>query len=91
MEALIVIVRVRRNNFVQHTLYEVIRLLKKAEELALENGYKKLSLGVEFYNKEAKRIYEKFGFHETDKVEFPQKYHKYSIDGFYKMVKVLSE
>jgi len=68
-----------------------VELLKKAEELALENGYKKLSLGVEFYNKDAKRIYEKFGFHETDKVEFPQKYHKYSIDGFYKMVKVLSE
>jgi ribosomal protein S18 acetylase RimI-like enzyme len=67
-----------------------VELLKKAEELALKKGYNKLSLTVEFYNKEAKRIYEKFGFHETDKVELPKKYHKYSIDGFYKMVKVLN-
>jgi len=67
-----------------------VELLKKAEELAHEKGYNKLSLAVEFYNKDAKRIYEKFGFNETDKVEFPKKYRKYSIDGFYKMVKVLN-
>lgn len=67
-----------------------VELLKKAEELAREKGYNKLSLTVEFYNKEAKRIYEKFGFYETDKVVLPKKYHKYSIDGFYKMVKVLN-
>lgn len=66
-----------------------VELLKKAEEIAREKGLKKISLAVEFYNKSAKRIYEKFGFIETAKVEFPKKYHKYSIDGFYKMIKTL--
>jgi len=66
-----------------------LELLQKAEELAKENGYKKLSLCVELYNGNAKRIYEKFGFCPTEKVELPSKYHKYSIDGFYKMVKML--
>jgi len=67
-----------------------VELLNKAEELAREKGFNKLSLAVEFYNKDAKKIYEKFGFKETAKVEFPKKYHKYSIDGFYKMVKILN-
>ena len=66
-----------------------VELLKKAEELAREKGYNKLSLTVEFYNGNAKKFYEKFGFIETDKVDFPKKFHKYSLDGFYKMVKVL--
>ena len=64
-------------------------LLKKAEELAKENGYKKLSLVVEHYNKNAKRVYEKFGFKEELNVILPKKYHKHNLDGFYKMVKVL--
>ena len=53
-----------------------VELLKKAEELAREKGYNKLSLTVEFYNENAKKLYEKFGFIETDKVDFPKKFHK---------------
>lgn len=68
-----------------------VELLKKAEELAKEEGYRKLSLAVEFKNRDAKRIYERFGFCQTDQVELPKKYMKYSLDGFYKMVKVLEE
>jgi ribosomal protein S18 acetylase RimI-like enzyme len=67
-----------------------VELLMKAEQLAREKGFNKLSLAVEFYNKEAKRIYEKFGFIEEKKIEFPKKYHKFHIEGFYKMVKVLN-
>ncbi|PZD92895.1 hypothetical protein DNH61_25705 [Paenibacillus sambharensis] len=66
-----------------------VELLHQAEELAREQGFNKLSLAVEFRNSAAIRIYEKFGFRQTDKVDFPRKYHKHSIDGFYKMVKVL--
>lgn len=66
-----------------------VELLEKAEELAREKGYHKLVLAVELYNKAAKRIYEKFGFVEEKKVEFPKKYHKHGVDGFYKMVKML--
>lgn len=64
-------------------------LLEKAEELAGEKGYAKLVLVVEYYNKEAKRIYEKHGFIETMNVAFPKKYHKHGVDGFYKMEKTL--
>jgi ribosomal protein S18 acetylase RimI-like enzyme len=67
-----------------------VELLQKAEELARQKGFARLSLAVEFYNEAAKKIYEKFGFRQTDRVEFPQKYRKYSLDGFYKMVKVLT-
>ncbi|MEK3731660.1 GNAT family N-acetyltransferase [Paenibacillus sp. FSL M8-0334] len=68
-----------------------VELLRKAEELAREAGYHKLVLTVEFQNREAKRIYEKFGLRQTDQVELPKKYHKYGLDGFYKMEKVLNE
>ncbi|CAM4448969.1 GNAT family N-acetyltransferase [Paenibacillus tarimensis] len=66
-----------------------VELLHKAEELAKEQGFSKISLAVELRNSDAKRIYEKFGFRQTAGVEFPRKYHKHSIDGFYKMVKIL--
>lgn len=66
-----------------------LELLREAERLAVSQGYSKLSLAVEFYNKKAKSIYEHFGFKQVAKVEFPENYHKYDIDGFYKMVKPL--
>lgn len=66
-----------------------VELLEKAEELARKEGYHKLSLAVEFKNSSAKRIYERFGFCQTNQVEFPKKYIKYSLGGLYKMVKVL--
>ncbi len=64
-------------------------LLKKAEELARESGHKKLSLLVEFYNANAKKVYENFGFIEEIKVTLPNKYHKHHLAGCYKMVKML--
>jgi len=68
-----------------------VELLKKAEELAREKQYTKLSLLVELDNPHAKRIYEKFGFVETARFELPEKYHKFSIEGVYKMVKILEQ
>lgn len=67
-----------------------VELLNHAEVLAREQGFKKLSLIVEFYNTHAKKVYEKFGFCEEKKVDFPKKYHKHSLDGIYKMVKILN-
>jgi ribosomal protein S18 acetylase RimI-like enzyme len=67
-----------------------VELLKRAEELAISEGYKKLSLAVEFYNTNAKRVYEKFGFKEVQTIEFPRKYHKFGLKGFYKMIKELN-
>ncbi|MCK7486790.1 MAG: GNAT family N-acetyltransferase [Bacillus subtilis] len=64
-------------------------LLQSAEAIARQKGFKKLSLAVEFYNTGAKRLYERYGFVEEAKVSFPKRYHKYDIDGFDKMVKVL--
>lgn len=65
-------------------------LLKQAEDLAKSKGYQKLSLLVETYNHHAKHIYELFGFKETSHVLFPKRYHKYGIEGYYKMVKRLA-
>jgi ribosomal protein S18 acetylase RimI-like enzyme len=64
-------------------------LLEHVEAIAREKGFKKLSLAVEFYNVKAKRLYERFGFVEEVAVMFPKRYHKYSIDGFFKMVKLI--
>jgi len=66
-----------------------VKLLQKAEEIALEKGLSKLSLYVEIDNSYAIRVYEKFGFHEVKKVVLPEKYNKYNLFGFYKMSKVI--
>lgn len=64
-------------------------LLKQAEDLARSKGYQKLSLLVETYNHHAKQIYEAFGFEEINRVNFPKRYYKFGIEGYYKMVKRL--
>ena len=48
-----------------------VKLLEKAEEMAMENGLNKLSLYTEIDNAHAKRIYKKFGFQEVKKVVLP--------------------
>ena len=68
-----------------------VKLLGKAEEIAVENGLGKLALYVETDNNHAKRIYERYGFRESKRVLLPEKYHKYNLYGFYKMVKEISE
>jgi ribosomal protein S18 acetylase RimI-like enzyme len=68
-----------------------LRLLEKAEEMAVENGLPKLSLFAELDNSRAIRAYEKFGFQEVKKVVLPKRYNKHDIFGFYKMVKVIGE
>jgi|GEM_PF-917736 len=64
-------------------------LLEAVEAIARQKGYRALTLAVEFYNVGAKRLYERFGFVEVDKVVFPKRLRKFHIDGFYKMEKVL--
>ena len=64
-----------------------VKLLQKAEEIALEKGLSKLSLYVEIDNSHAIRVYEKFGFHEVEKLMLPEKYNKYNLYGFYKVMK----
>lgn len=64
-----------------------VRLLQRAQEIAVEKGLGRLTLVVEVDNSHAKRVYEKFGFSEVKKVDFPSRYHKYGLFGYYKMVK----
>ena len=64
-----------------------VKLLEKAEEMAMEKGLKKLSLYVEIDNSHAKRVYEEFGFEEVKNVVLPKKYNKHNLFGFYKMIK----
>jgi ribosomal protein S18 acetylase RimI-like enzyme len=64
-----------------------VKLLEKAEEMAMEKGLNKLSLVVEIDNSHAKRVYEKFGFREVKKVVLPRKYNEHNLFGFYKMIK----
>lgn len=66
-------------------------LLQAVEAMARHSGAKRLTLAVEFYNVGAKRLYERFGFVEVDKVTFPKRVRRFGIDGFYKMVKDLPE
>ena len=68
-----------------------VKLLEKAEGMAIEKGLYKLSLNVEIDNSHAKRVYEKFGFQEVKKVVLPKKYNKYNLFGFYKMIKEIGE
>ena len=67
------------------------KLLKKAEEIAIEKGLNKLSLYAEIENYHAIRVYEKFGFQEIKKVLLPKKYNKHNLFGFNKMIKVIGE
>jgi len=67
-----------------------VKLLEKAEEMAMEKGLYKLSLNVEIDNSHAKRVYEKFGFQEVRKAVLPKRYNKYNLYGSYKMVKEIS-
>jgi ribosomal protein S18 acetylase RimI-like enzyme len=66
-----------------------VKLLEKAEEMAKEKGLDKLSLVVETDNHHAIRVYKKFGFQEVEEVVLPEKYNKYNLFGFYKMIKEL--
>ena len=63
------------------------RLLEKAEEMAIEQDLDKLSIYLEIENVNAKKFYEKLGFHEVNKAVFPKKYNKYNLFGLFKMVK----
>lgn len=64
-----------------------VKLLNKAEEMALEKGLQTLSLYVEIDNAHAKRVYEKFGFREVDKIVLPKTYHTHHLFGFHKFIK----
>ncbi|MFC2069602.1 GNAT family N-acetyltransferase [Chloroflexota bacterium] len=66
-----------------------VKLLEKAEEMAIEKGLNKLSLYMEIDNSQAERVYEKFGFREVKKVVLPEKYNKHNLFGFYKMLKTI--
>ena len=68
-----------------------IKLLEKAEKMAMKKGLYKLSLNVETDNSHAKSVYEKFGFHEVKKVVLPEKFNKHNLFGFYKMIKIMGE
>lgn len=65
-------------------------LLQKAEDMALANNLRKLSLYVEIDNSNAIRIYEKYGFIKEKESILPEKYHRHNLFGFYKMVKVIT-
>jgi len=65
-------------------------LLRKAEELAGEQGYRKLSLLVEVNNRHARHVYDAFGFSTVRELMLPQRYNRYGLIGFYKVVKALS-
>lgn len=67
------------------------RLLSAAEEIAVENGLKKLSLYLEIDNSIAKNLYLRYGFTEESKIILPKRYNKHNLFGFYKMVKVLEK
>ncbi|UCD08659.1 MAG: GNAT family N-acetyltransferase, partial [Dehalococcoidales bacterium] len=62
-------------------------LLQKAEDIARESHLEKLSLYVESDNHNAIRVYENFGFINVKESFLPQKYERYNLFGFYKMVK----
>ena len=64
-----------------------VKLLEKAEEIAVGKGLSKLSLYVETDNSHARRVYEKFGFQEVKKVVLPERYKKHNLFGFYKLIK----
>jgi ribosomal protein S18 acetylase RimI-like enzyme len=66
-----------------------VRLMQRAQEIAVEKGLDKLTLVVEIDNSRARRVYEKFGFREVERVDFPSRYHRYGLLGYYKMVKDL--
>ena len=68
-----------------------VKLLEKAEEMALAKGLNKLSLYVEIGNSRAIRVYEKFGFQEVKKVVLPKKYNKHNLFGFYKVIKKIGK
>jgi ribosomal protein S18 acetylase RimI-like enzyme len=65
------------------------RLMKKAEEIALDAGLQRVSLYVETDNRPAKRLYDKLGFSETEKRILPERYSKHGLVGFCKMTKSL--
>lgn len=65
-------------------------LLRKAEELAGEHGYRKMSLLVEVNNRHARHVYDAFGFSTVRELMLPQRYNRYGLIGFYKVVKELS-
>ena len=64
-----------------------VRLLEKAEEMAMAKGLNKLSLFVEIDNSHAKRVYDRFGFQEVKKAVLPKSYNKHNLFGFCKMIK----
>ncbi|NLU41346.1 MAG: GNAT family N-acetyltransferase [Firmicutes bacterium] len=64
-----------------------VRLLQGAQAIAVEKGLGRLTLVVEIDNSHARRVYEKFGFMEVKRIDFPSRYHKYGLFGYYKMVK----
>ena len=68
-----------------------VKLLEKAEEMAIGKSLSKLSLYVEIDNSRARRVYEKFGFQEVKKVVLPEKYNKHNLFGFYKLIKNIEE
>jgi len=68
-----------------------VKLLEKAEEMAIGKSLCKLSLYVEIDNSRARRVYEKFGFQEVKKVVLPEKYNKHNLFGFYKLIKNIEE
>lgn len=67
------------------------KLLKKTEEIAVKKGMNYLSLYVEIDNDIAIKFYKKYGFKEEKKAVFPKRYNKYTLFGFYKLIKSLGK
>lgn len=64
-------------------------LIKKAEELAAENGFTRLVLEVELDNQPARQLYGKQGFEVQYTTKFGRHARTLSCPGFDKMVKII--
>ena len=65
------------------------RLLTRAEEQAKTSGLARLALYVDVDNEPALRCYEGFGFRETTVEMLPDRYRRFGLTGFRKLVKEL--
>lgn len=66
------------------------RLIQKAEELALQNGFSRLVLEVELDNMPARTLYQKQGFELQFTTEFGRHAKTLSCPGYHKLVKIVS-
>jgi ribosomal protein S18 acetylase RimI-like enzyme len=66
-----------------------VKLLERAEEVAIEKSLNRLSLIVEIDNARARSVYERFGFRVVERVLLPKRYNKHNLLGFDAMTKTI--